>query len=71
LEFVDDPNKSTAFTPFLMVYAAEAILPTDLKYGYPRVRAYQTDAVEEAQKDTIDLLEESRDIAVTWSVRYQ
>jgi hypothetical protein len=54
-----------------MVYGAEAILPTDLKYGYPRVRAYQMDAVEEAQKDTIDLLEESRDIAVTWSVMYQ
>jgi hypothetical protein len=28
------------FSPFFLVYGAEAILPTDLEYGSPRVKAY-------------------------------
>jgi hypothetical protein len=43
-----------------MVYGAEVVLPTKLQYGSPRVRAYQLDVTEEARKDTIDLLIESR-----------
>jgi hypothetical protein len=31
------PNWSTGFTAFFMVYGAEAVLPTDLDYGAPRV----------------------------------
>jgi hypothetical protein len=31
-------SKATRFTPFFLVYGAEAILPTDLEYGSPRVR---------------------------------
>jgi hypothetical protein len=54
-----------------MVYGAEAVLPTDLQYGSPRVRPYQTDAAEEDWRDTIDLLAESRDIAVIRSAGYQ
>jgi hypothetical protein len=65
------PNRSMGFTPLFMVYGVEAILPTDLQYGSPSVRAYQSDAVEVAQKDTIDLLEESSDTAVTRSARYE
>ena len=34
------PSRATGFTPFFMVYGAEAILPTDLEYGSPRVKAY-------------------------------
>ena len=34
------PTRATGFTPFFMVYGAEAILPTDLEYGSPRVKAY-------------------------------
>ena len=33
-------NQSTGFTPFFMVYDAEAILPIELDYGAPRVLAY-------------------------------
>jgi hypothetical protein len=64
------PNRSTVFTSFFMVYGAEVVLPTDLQYGSPRVRAYQPDVVEEARKDTIDLLEESRDTTVIRSAGY-
>jgi hypothetical protein len=65
------PNRSTNFTPFFMLYGVETILPTDLQYGPPRVYAYQPDMAEEAQKDAIDLLEESRDTAIIRSVGYQ
>jgi transposase InsO family protein len=31
------PTRATRFTLFFLVYGAEAILPTDLEYGSPRV----------------------------------
>jgi transposase InsO family protein len=31
------PSRATGFTPFFLVYGAEAILPTNLEYGSPRV----------------------------------
>jgi transposase InsO family protein len=34
------PSRATGFTPFFLVYGAEAILPTDLEYGSLRTRAY-------------------------------
>jgi hypothetical protein len=34
------PSRATGFTPFFLVYGAEAILPTDLEYGSPKARAY-------------------------------
>jgi hypothetical protein len=63
------PIRSIGFTPFFMVYGAEVVLPTDLQYESPRVRAYQLDIAKEARKDAIDLLEESRDMAVIRSAR--
>jgi hypothetical protein len=54
-----------------MVYGAEVVLPADLQYRSPRVRTYQPNVVEEARKDAIDLLEESRDTANIRSAGYQ
>jgi hypothetical protein len=34
------PSKATGFTLFFLVYDVEAVLPTDLEYGLPRVRGY-------------------------------
>ena len=34
------PSQATGFTLFFLVYGAEAILPTDLEYGSPRLQAY-------------------------------
>jgi hypothetical protein len=31
------PSRTTGFTPFFLVYGAEAVLPTDLEYRSPRV----------------------------------
>jgi transposase InsO family protein len=33
------PSRATGFTPFFLVYGAEAVLPTDLEYGSPRAEA--------------------------------
>jgi hypothetical protein len=64
------PNRLTCFTPFFMVYGAEAVLPIDLQYGSPRVRSYQLDTAEEGRKDAIDLLEESGDTTIVRSAGY-
>jgi hypothetical protein len=44
------PSRATSFTLFFLVYGAEAILPTDLEYGSPRMRAYTTEATEPTEK---------------------
>jgi hypothetical protein len=38
------PSRATRFTPFFLVYGAEAILPTDLEYGSPKVQRYDEGA---------------------------
>jgi hypothetical protein len=48
------PNRSTGFTPFFMVYGAEAVLPTHLDYGTPRVQAHDEGRSEESLQDTLD-----------------
>jgi hypothetical protein len=34
------PNRSVGFTPFFLVYGAEAVLPTDIEFDAPRVVQY-------------------------------
>jgi hypothetical protein len=34
------PSRAMRFTPFFMVHSSEAVLPTDIDYGSPRVQAY-------------------------------
>jgi hypothetical protein len=40
LESEDDAEPSHGFSPFFLVYGAEAVLPTDLEYGSPRIKVY-------------------------------
>jgi transposase InsO family protein len=56
------PSRATGFTPFFLVYGAEAILPTDLEYGSPRTRAYDDQSNQTDREDSLDQLEE----AGTW-----
>ena len=35
------PNRTTGYTPFFMVYDAEAVLPCDIIHDSPRVRMYE------------------------------
>jgi hypothetical protein len=65
------PSRATGFTPFFLVYGAEAILPIDLEYGSPRTRAYDDQSNQSSREDSLDQLEEARDMALLHSARYQ
>jgi ribonuclease HI/transposase InsO family protein len=64
-------SRATGFTPFFLVYGAEAILPTDLEYGSPRTRAYADQSNRVNREDSLDQLEEARDMALLHLARYQ
>jgi transposase InsO family protein len=65
------PSRATRFTPFFQVHGAEAVLPTDLEYGSPRVRNYDEDANQRAHEDSLDQLDEALLVALMHSARYQ
>jgi hypothetical protein len=65
------PSRATGFTPFFLVYGAEAILPTDLEYRSPRVRDYDEGANQRAREDLLDQLDEAHTVALMHSARYQ
>jgi hypothetical protein len=58
-------------TPFFMVYGSEAVLPTDLEYGAPRIRAYDEWGNQITCEEALDHLDEARDVALLHSARYQ
>jgi hypothetical protein len=47
-----------------MVHGSEAILPTDIDYGGPRVRAYIEEGNQVALEDAIDQLDEACDVSL-------
>jgi transposase InsO family protein len=65
------PSRATGFTPFFMVHGSEVVLPTDIDYGSPRVWAYTKEGNQVALEDTIDQLDEARDVALLRSAKYQ
>jgi hypothetical protein len=65
------PSRATGFTPFFLVYGAEAILPTDLAYGSPRVQGYDEGANQQTRENSLDQLDEARTVALMHSARYQ
>jgi hypothetical protein len=65
------PSRATGFTTFFLVYGSESVLPTDLEYGYPRLKAYNEQSNNVARENTLDQLKEARDIALLHSARYQ
>jgi hypothetical protein len=64
-------SRATRFSPFFLVYGAEAVLPTDLEYGSPRTRAYDDRSNQTSREDSLDQLEEAWDVALLHSARYQ
>jgi hypothetical protein len=65
------PSRATGFSPFFLVYGVEAVLPTDLEYGSPRTKAYDDRSNQTSREDSLDQLEEARDVALLHSARYQ
>jgi hypothetical protein len=65
------PNRSTGYTPFFLVYGAEAVLPTNIIHDAPRVVLYTEQEVKEAREDNVDLLEEAREQELARTAIYQ
>jgi hypothetical protein len=65
------PSRATSFSSFFLVYGAEAILPIDLEYGSPRTKAYDDRSNQTSREDSLDQLEEARDVALLHSAQYQ
>ena len=64
-------TKPTGKTPFFLVYGAEAVLPTELRHGSPRVLAFDESRQDELLKDRLFLLEEVRWEASLRTAHYQ
>jgi hypothetical protein len=58
------PSRATKYTPFFLVYGSEAVLPTDLEYGSPRLKSYNKQPNKETRENSVDQLEEARDMAL-------
>jgi hypothetical protein len=65
------PNRSTGYTPFFLMYGAEAVLPTDVIHDAPRVVLYTEEEAKEAIENDVDLLEEAREITLSRTAIYQ
>jgi hypothetical protein len=48
------PSRATGFTPFFLVYGSEVVLPTDLEYGSPRLKAYNEQSNDVTTENTLD-----------------
>jgi len=47
------------------------MLPTDLEYGSPRLKAYQEQQNQQVREDSLDQMDEARDVALLHSSCYQ
>jgi hypothetical protein len=53
-------SSATRYSPFFLVYRSEAVLPTDLAFGAPRIQQYEEGTAEEMRKVDLDNIEEHR-----------
>jgi hypothetical protein len=65
------PSRATEFTPFFLVYGAEVVLLTDLEYESPKVKGHDERSNQRAHEDSLDQIDEARDVAMMHSARYQ
>jgi hypothetical protein len=52
-----------------MVHGSEAVLPTDIDYCSPRVRAFTEEGNQVALEDAIDQLDEACDVTLLRSAK--
>jgi hypothetical protein len=49
----------------------EAVLHTDLEYRSPKIKGYDEGSNQRAREDSLDQIDEARDVAMMHSARYQ
>ena len=64
------PSRATGESPFFLTYGSEAVLPTELEFGSPRVRNFNEKLSEDSRLSDLDQLEEARGVATIQSAIY-
>jgi hypothetical protein len=67
LEPQDHSKQSHMITLFFLVYGAEAVIPTDLEYGSPKIKGYDESANQRAREDSLDQIDEARGVGMMHS----
>jgi transposase InsO family protein len=57
-------SSATGFSPFSWFYGSEAILPTDVAFGAPRIQFYEEGEADQTRRVDLDSLKEQRLTAV-------
>jgi hypothetical protein len=47
-------SRATGFTPFFLVYGSKAMLPTDVEYGSPRLKAFNEQNNDATREDALN-----------------
>jgi hypothetical protein len=63
-------SSAVGFSPFFLVYGSEAVLPTDVAFGAPRIQFYEEGEAEQMRRVDLDSLEEQRLVAVMRQARH-
>jgi hypothetical protein len=61
----------TGYSSFFLVYGSEAVLPTYVTFGAPRIQHYEEGTTEETCKVDLDSIEEHRVAALMQHTRYE
>ena len=64
-------SRATGYSPFFMVYGSEAVLPSDIAFGAPRIQNYDENKAKATRCTDIDLAEEHHLTASIQHARYE
>ena len=64
-------SRATGYSPFFMVYGLEAVLPSDIAFGAPRIQNYDENEAESTRCTDIGSAEEHRLTASIQHARYE
>jgi hypothetical protein len=64
-------SRATGCFPFFLVYGSEAVLPSDIAFGAPRIQNYEKGEAETTRRQDIDSVEQHRIVAGRQHARYE